>query len=147
MSQQLLVALAGCVLLLHAGVMLFNVFGLVVVPLGRWRNWDFVRHFWWRALHLAAMGGVGFQAVLQRPCFLTIWQYDLLQQAGEPEPAIQKWIEHAVFWPIPGLYRAEFDMVVFAWVLLMWWAVPPRYPSLSLSSLWLTSRQAGHGPS
>jgi hypothetical protein len=35
--------LADTVLALHVGVILFNVFGVVVIPLGGWLGWRFVR--------------------------------------------------------------------------------------------------------
>jgi hypothetical protein len=49
------VGLADAILWFHVGVVLFNVFGLVVVPIGAWRGWEFVRIFWWQALHLAML--------------------------------------------------------------------------------------------
>ena len=49
MDPQYRFALADAVLLLHLGIVLFNVFGLIAIPLGAWRGWDFVRVFWWRA--------------------------------------------------------------------------------------------------
>jgi hypothetical protein len=58
MDRQPSVALAEAVLALHVGVILFNLFGLVAIPLGGWRGWRFVRGVWWRALHLAAMSAV-----------------------------------------------------------------------------------------
>lgn len=66
--------LAQGILAVHLVIILFNVFGLVVIPLGAWQHWHWVRIFWWRALHLIALFVVALQAVLGRACFLTIWQ-------------------------------------------------------------------------
>ena len=63
--------LARLVLAAHVAIILFNVVGLVVIPLGAWRGWRFVRIFWWRALHLAILAIVAVQALLARDCFLT----------------------------------------------------------------------------
>jgi hypothetical protein len=72
MNPKLLVGLADAVLRLHVIVVLFNVFGLVVVPIGAWRGREFVRVFWFRALHLAMLAVVAIQAVCGRACFLTL---------------------------------------------------------------------------
>src|SRR5690349_3596945 len=114
MSSGFLAAAAEAVLMFHLAVVLFNVVGLVVIPLGAWRGWTFVCRFWWRAMHVAILAFVALQAVLQRVCFLTLWQARLLQQAGESAstaPLIQRLVARAVFWPLPlwffaGLYVA-----------------------------------------
>jgi hypothetical protein len=77
--------LADAVLALHVGIILFNVFGLVVIPLGGWLGWRFVRVAWWRLLHLGAMAVVAMQALVGQACFLTLWQ-DALVGMGQGEP-------------------------------------------------------------
>jgi hypothetical protein len=77
----LYVALADLVLLLHFAVVLFNVFGVIVIPLGAWRGWRFVRGFWWRALHLATLAVVALQAAAGSLCFLTNWHAALVQMS------------------------------------------------------------------
>jgi hypothetical protein len=136
-DPQLLAALAALVLALHVGIILFNLFGLVVIPLGAWRGWRFVRIFWWRALHLAILGIVALQAVLQRACFLTLWQSDLLARAGETasrEPLIERWIERLIFWPLPRWFFVLLYVAVCVYALALWRLVPPdlrggRFPA------------------
>ncbi|HUZ32935.1 MAG TPA: DUF2784 family protein, partial [Xanthobacteraceae bacterium] len=79
MSPGLLTTLALAVLAAHVAVIAFNVFGLVVIPLGGWLGWRFVRILWWRALHLALLAVVALQALFGRACFLTLWQAALQQ--------------------------------------------------------------------
>lgn len=91
---------AAAIFWLHVGVIFLNVFGLVVVPLGAWRGWAFVRVFWWRALHLALLALVAVQATLGKACFLTLWEVALEREAGGGEavmPLIQGWIERLLF--------------------------------------------------
>src|SRR5690242_15145164 len=83
MTADIYSALAVAVLVFHLLVVLFNVFGMIAIPLGAWRGWAFVRVFWWRALHLAILALVAVQAVLGQACFLTLWQSDLQRWAGE----------------------------------------------------------------
>lgn len=129
MNPKILVGLADAVFWLHVIVVLFNGFWLVMVPIGAWRSWKFVRVFWWRALHLAMLAVVAIQAVFGRACFLTLWQSDLLQQAGKAEsnaPLIQSWVTRLIFWPVPLWVFVVLYLAIWAYALALWWLVPPR---------------------
>lgn len=129
MSPPALSLLADIVLLVHLGVVIFNIFGLVAVPLGAWLGWRFVRIVWWRALHLASLAIVALQAVLGRACFLTLWQVDLVQSAGEagsPEPMIRHWVDAILFWPLPPWVFVAAYIAVWAYAILLWFWVRPR---------------------
>jgi hypothetical protein len=131
MTAQHLAALAGLVLLVHVAVILFNLFGLVAIPLGAWRGWAFVRIFWWRALHLGILAVVALQAVLDRVCFLTTWQSDLLRMAGQAAseaPLVARWVNRLIFWPLPVWVFAVIYVAVCLYVLALWRLVPPRTP-------------------
>lgn len=122
-------ALADVVLLVHLGIIAFNVFGLIVIPLGAWRRWHFVRIFWWRALHLAILAVVALQALLDRVCFLTIWQAELLPPGARaaPTPLIARWINGLIYWPLPLWVFATLYVAVCLYVLWLWWLVPPQH--------------------
>lgn len=117
---------ALAVLALHLLVILFNLFGLVAVPLGAWRRWAFVRVFWWRALHLASLAVVALQAVFGRACFLTVWQHTLARGGGEAQPLIAGWINRLIFWPLPLWVFAVIYVAVGLYALALWWWVPPK---------------------
>lgn len=121
-------ALADTVLVLHLGIILFNIFGLVAIPLGGWRGWPFVRVLWWRALHVAILALVALQALFDRVCFLTIWQAELTQAGGgaAPQPLIAGWIDRLIYWPLPLWVFAALYVAVCLYTLWLWWLVPPR---------------------
>lgn len=73
---------AHLVLGVHLRIIVFNLAGLIVIPLGAWLGWRWVRSCLWRAAHLLSMAVVAAQAALGRACFLTLWQSDLMQQVG-----------------------------------------------------------------
>lgn len=129
MAAQQLSELAGAILYLHVLVIGFNLFGLVIIPVGAWRGWAFVRVFWWRALHLAILGIVAIQALFDRICFLTLWPGELLEKAGETAPhapLIQRWLSHMIFWPLPRWAFTVLYVLIWIHVLSLWWLVPPR---------------------
>ncbi|HXZ01371.1 MAG TPA: DUF2784 domain-containing protein [Stellaceae bacterium] len=131
MTSDRYAVLADAVLAVHVAVILFNLFGLVVIPLGGWRGWRFVRVFWWRALHAAILALVALQAVLQQVCFLTLWQGALLRRAGEAAadaPLIARVVNRLIFWPLPLWAFAVLYVAVCLYVLALWRLVPPRLP-------------------
>lgn len=137
MNSRLYTLLADAVLALHLLVILFNLFGLIAIPLGAWRGWRFVRVFWWRALHVAILALVAVQAVLQQVCFLTLWQSALLRQAGEAAseaPLIARVVNRLIFWPLPLWAFAVLYVAVCGYVLLLWRYVPPRWPGRSAAT-------------
>lgn len=127
----MLLVAAQAIFWVHIGIITFNVFGLIVIPLGVWLGWAFVRVLWWRLLHLVALLIVALQAVLGRACFLTIWESDLAARAGETSsnlPLIQGWITRLVFWPLPIWAFAVFYVAIALYVIALWVIVPPRWP-------------------
>ena len=127
----MLLVAAQAIFWVHIGIITFNVFGLIVIPLGVWLGWAFVRVLWWRLLHLVALLIVALQAVLGRACFLTIWEGDLAVRAGETSsnlPLIQGWITRLVFWPLPIWAFAVFYVAIALYVIALWVIVPPRWP-------------------
>lgn len=120
--------LADAVLALHVAIILFNVFGLIAIPLGAWCGWRFVRVAWWRLLHLLALAVVAAQAVAGRACFLTLLQDALRAQHGRAPPLIMQWANRLIFWPLPLWFFAGLYVLVWLYVLALWWWVPPDWP-------------------
>src|SRR5687768_10928571 len=77
--------LADLVLILHASVVAFVVFGLILVLVGRAMGWAWVRNFWFRVAHLMAIGVVVAQTWCGVSCPLTILE-NRLRVAGGEEP-------------------------------------------------------------
>ncbi|HEX5961902.1 MAG TPA: DUF2784 family protein [Rhodanobacteraceae bacterium] len=114
-------------LALHLAVIAFNVAGCVLVPIGAWRGWRWVRGFWFRLAHLLSLAVVALQALLGRACFLTIWQGDVSGASNVP-PLIAGWINRLVYWPLPLWVFAIGYVVVFVYVIALWVFVRPRVP-------------------
>ncbi len=120
-------ALATAILVVHLAVVAFNVGGLVLVPLGGWLGWRWVRLYWLRLLHLLSLAVVALQALFGRACILTIWQFDLARGgAGEAPPMIAAWIDRLLYWPLPHWVFVTAYVAVFAYTLLLWRWVPPH---------------------
>ncbi len=120
-------ALAWIVLAIHVAVIAFNVAGLVLIPLGAWRQWRWVRGFWWRLAHLLILATVAVQALAGRACFLTLWQSELTGN-GHPQPLVAAWIDTVIYWPLPLWFFTVLYIAVWLYVAILWWRIPPRLP-------------------
>ena len=115
------------VLALHLAIIAFNVAGCVLIPVGAWRGWRWVRGLWWRLAHLLSLAAVAVQAMLGRACFLTIWQGDLSSTA-HVQPLIAGWMNRLIYWPLPLWVFAVAYVVVFVYVIALWIWVRPGTP-------------------
>ncbi|MGA8383020.1 MAG: DUF2784 family protein [Stellaceae bacterium] len=118
--------LAEAVLAAHLAIILFNLFGLIVVPLGAARGWRFVHVAWWRVLHLALLAAVAAQALAGRACFLTVWQSELAGGAANPVPLIMGWVDRLIYWRLPIWVFAVLYALVFGYALALLWLAPLR---------------------
>jgi hypothetical protein len=129
--------LADLVLAAHVAVILFNVFGVVAVPIGAVCGWRFVRVRWWRVLHVVLLAAVAAQALLGRACILTLWQAALAGGASaHPAPLIMRWVDRLVYWQLPIWVFAALYLAVFGWALALLWLVPVRRASRWRTSGW-----------
>jgi hypothetical protein len=118
---------ATSVLALHFAVIAFNLAGCVLIPVGAWRGWRWVREFWWRLAHLLSLAVVATQALAGRACFLTVWEGDL-SGALQVQPLIATWIDRLIYWSLPLWVFAVAYVAVFVYVIALWIAVRPRAP-------------------
>jgi len=115
------------IIVFHLAIIAFNVAGCVLIPIGAWHRWRWVRGFWWRSAHLLSLAVVAVQALAGRACFLTIWQGDV-SGTSHVQPLIAGWINRLIYWPLPLWVFAVAYVVVFAYVIVLWVCVWPRVP-------------------
>ncbi len=120
---------ADLILFAHALFVAFVVLGLVVILLGKYRRWGWVRNGWFRIIHLLAIGIVVTESWLGLICPLTEWESRSRVAAGGsayPSSFIQHWLHEILFydfasWIFTAAYTAFGILVLIAWLL-----VPPR---------------------
>jgi hypothetical protein len=121
--------LADLVLVVHVGVVVFVVGGLLAVLVGNALGWAWVNHGWFRLAHLVAIGVVAAQAWLGQLCPLTTLESWLRVQAGGAayrQSFIEYWLQRLIYFEAP-LWVFALAYTGFALlVLLAWWRFPPR---------------------
>ena len=114
---------ADAVLLLHVLFVAFVVVGLLLIFAGRLLSWDWVRNWWFRAIHLGAIGIVVLQAWLGVICPLTRIEMYLRDKAGDTTYAgsfVSHWLEAILYYRAPAWVFAV-AYTLFAVVVVMSW--------------------------
>ena len=128
-SPPLAALLADAVLLVHLGIVLFNVVGLLLIVAGNRLGWRWVNRGWFRAAHLAAIAVVVAQAWLGITCPLTTlesWLRALSGTATYGEGFIQHWVQRILFYQAPAWVFALAYTLFGLLVAAVWWRYPPE---------------------
>jgi len=137
--------LADLVLVLHAGVVLFVVGGLVCVLVGNARDWHWVNAFGFRVAHLLAIVVVALQAWAGVVCPLTTLESWLRVQGGSAGYAtsfIGHWVQQLLFYQAPTWVFTLVYSVFGAVVAATWWYFPPKRSSTQAAAV--SSGAPGH---
>ena len=129
MNSQLYRGLADLILVVHFGFVSFVVLGLVLIWIGYFRGWRFVRHWRFRLAHLLAIALVAAESLLGFICPLTRWENDLRRLAGESAYAgsfLQHWVHRIMYYDLPAIVFTAVYAAFLALVLLSFWFVKPR---------------------
>lgn len=122
---------ADLILIVHASFIAFVVFGQLLVVVGYYADWRWVRNFWFRAVHLAAIFYVVAESWLSIICPLTEWEQALRRKAGQNFYSggfIANWLHKIIFfdlsdWVFTAIYSV-FGLIVAA----SFYLCPPHWP-------------------
>jgi hypothetical protein len=126
------VALADALLVLHVAFVAFVVVGLVLIWIGRFAGWRWVRNFSFRVAHLLAMGVVLLETLGGVDCPLTVWEDRLRVLAGGGEryagSFLQHWLHRLLFYDASETVFQVAYTLFFLLLALSLWIVKPRWP-------------------
>jgi hypothetical protein len=129
-SQRFYLVLADALLVVHFAFVAFVVIGLLVIWIGRWRRWPFVRNLWFRLAHLAAIAIVAAQSLASFACPLTTWEDRLRLLAGGAQryesSFVQHWLHRLIFFDWSERVFTTVYVVFLLIVAVSLWLVPPR---------------------
>lgn len=81
------ILLANLIVFIHVLYIAAVLLGLILVPIGGWRGWAWVRHFWLRLLHFGMIAIVLLETACGVRCPLTDWE-DALRLKGGVERTV-----------------------------------------------------------
>jgi len=125
-SQALYSLIADAILVTHVLFVAFVVLGLILIFVGKFLSWLWVRNPWFRVAHLLAIGVVVLQSWFRVICPLTIWEMDLRSKAGEAiyeGSFITHWLHDLLYYQAPSwvfvtCYTAFGGLVLASWLLV-----------------------------
>lgn len=117
--------LADIVLAIHFGVAAFIAFGLFLIPIGKLRDWAWVRWRRLRIVHAGLMVFVAAEAVVGMTCPLTTLEAYLRgTQAHGSFWAYQ--ISRLLYWELPVGFFLILYVVCALWAIGLWFYCPPK---------------------
>jgi hypothetical protein len=120
---------ADSILLLHASFVLFVVIGLVLIFVGQFAHWSWIRNFWFRVAHLAAIGLVVIQSWFGVICPLTTLEMALRAKAGAATyrgAFVAHWLETFLYYEAPAWMFAAAYTIFGLLVVGSWFWIRPR---------------------
>jgi len=128
-SPALFILAADAILLLHVLVVIFILFGLVLIFVGKVFNWCWIRNPWFRVLHLVGICVVFFLSWLSFVCPLTSIEMELRTRAGDMTYSgtfISHWLESILYYQAPPWVFVAGYTIFGLMVIVSWFLVRPR---------------------
>ena len=128
-SSTLFLFAADVILLLHVVFVIFVVFGLVLIFIGKVRSWSWIRNPWFRLMHIAAIAVVVIQSWLGLICPLTTIEMTLRSRAGDTVYSgsfISHWLESILYYQLQPWVFVVCYMAFGAVVVASWFWIRPR---------------------
>jgi len=120
----------------HFSYVMFVLLGQVVIVLGWIYKWAFIRNPYFRVIHFLSILVVAMQAIFNVPCFLTIWENNLREMAGQTVEwdisFIGRLLRLLVFYNFPKWFFTVLHVGFASIVLITLFLVPPRFKKRTL---------------
>ena len=123
-------SLADIIAIVHLGYVLFVVLGFILIVVGLFFRWKWIRNVWLRILHLAAITAVAIEAILGLHCPLTVLEYRLRyadRSSYEHASFIGNLIDSLLFYDAPAwLFTTVYTSFAIVVVIIFMLAPPSR---------------------
>jgi hypothetical protein len=118
--------LADTLLLTHVLFAAFVIVSLILIFVGKFLSWMWVRNPWFRVIHLLGISVVVLQSWFGVICPLTIWEMNLRSKAGEAiyeGSFVTHWLNELLYYQAPPwvfvvCYTAFGGLVLASWILV-----------------------------
>ena len=127
-DKSMLLLAADTLLVAHVLFVGFLVIGLVLIYIGGWLSWAWVRNYRFRLLHLFGIGFVVLESWFGVVCPLTVWEMGLREMAGEATYSgsfIQYWLQAILYYEAPKWVFVVVYTLFGSLVLASWFIIRP----------------------
>jgi hypothetical protein len=116
--------LADFILVVHFIFVAFVVGGLALIWIGAAAGWAWVRVFWFRVTHLAAIAFVAAEALAGIWCPLTVWEAALRGSRAD-RSFVAQWIQRILFYDFPEWVFTIAYVLFTLVVAVSWFCIRP----------------------
>ena len=120
----LMTLLADLVLLTHFAIAAFLAAGMLLIPIGAYWRWSWVRARRLRQIHAGLIVLITIEAIFHITCPLTILEA-LLRRTHAPESFWGDQISKILYWDLPLEFFAILYVCCVVWILYLWKSIPP----------------------
>jgi len=123
--------LADVLVAIHFAIVAFVVLGLLAILGGVACKRSWARNFWFRLVHLVAIGFIAIEGFLGMDCPLTIWEQQLRDAAGQNfsgDSFMSRLIHRILFVNVDPEILNVCHIAFGALVLATFLLAPPRWP-------------------
>lgn len=117
--------LADFVLLAHFAITVFLVIGMLLIPLGAYWHWSWVRARRMRQIHAGLMALIALEAFFNITCPLTVLEA-LLRHATAPKSFWADQLSKILYWDLPLEFFTILYVCCVIWILYLWKSVSPH---------------------
>ena len=128
-SRALYSLIADAILVTHVLFVIFVVLGLILIFVGKFLSWHWVRNPWFRITHLLGISVVVLQSWFDLVCPLTIWEMALRSKTGDAfyeGSFIAHWLHALLYYQAPSWVFVVCYTVFGGLALCSWFLVRPR---------------------
>ncbi|NQZ53304.1 MAG: DUF2784 domain-containing protein [Piscirickettsiaceae bacterium] len=128
-EQSLLILSANVILLLHVSFVIFVVAGLILIYVGHFTQWSWVKNPWFRLFHHIGIGIVVLQSWVGVLCPLTSWEMALREKASAETYSgafIQHWLQSLLYYSAPEWVFIVCYTLFGCLTLASWFIVRPN---------------------
>jgi len=123
--------LADLIVVFHLLYVIFAVGGQIVIIVGGFLRWRWIRNLIFRLVHLASVVLVGIEAAIGILCPLTVWEYNLRrlsgQATGEDISFVARLVRMVIFYDFPTWVFTIIHVSFGLFVILTFVLIPPRF--------------------
>ena len=107
------------ILLLHLLIFLFITLSFILIPIGYFQKWEWVKNKYYRSIHLILMGIISIETILGFMCPLTILE-NYFRDDIKVDNKLTEIAHQILYWDLPNyqfiiLYILSFSYLIFLW--------------------------------
>ena len=108
------------ILLLHLLIFLFITLSFILIPIGYFQKWEWVKNKYYRSIHLILMGIISIETILGFMCPLTILE-NYFRDDIKVDNKLTEIAHQILYWDLPNyqfiiLYILSFSYLIFLWI-------------------------------